>query len=51
MKILKKYTQFKVVKYNNKEIFLIEIQSEPKNPYYLANKRLKPSRVYLKHSP
>lgn len=46
---LVEYTQFKVEKYNNKEIIIIEIQSAPNKPYYLADKGLKPSGVYLRH--
>lgn len=43
------YTQIKVEKYDNKDIIVIDIQSGPNKPYYLADKGLKPSGVYLRH--
>lgn len=43
------HTQIKTEKYNNKDIIIIEIQSGPNKPYYLADKGLKPSGVYLRH--
>lgn len=43
------HTQIKVEQYDNKDIIIIEIQSSPNKPYYLADKGLKPSGVYLRH--
>lgn len=43
------YTQINVQKYNNKNIIIIEIQNAPNKPYYIADKGLKPSGVYLRH--
>lgn len=43
------YTQIKIEQYNQKNIIIIEIQSAPNKPYYLADKGLKPSGVYLRH--
>ena len=43
------YTQSKIEQYNNLDVIVIEIQSGPNKPYYLADKGLKPSGVYLRH--
>ena len=43
------YTQIRTEKYDDKDIIIIEIQSGPNKPYYLADKGLKPSGVYLRH--
>lgn len=43
------HTQIKTEKYNNKDVIIIDIQSGPNKPYYLADKGLKPSGVYLRH--
>lgn len=43
------YTQIKIEQFNDKNIIVIEIQSGPNKPYYLADKGLKPSGVYLRH--
>ncbi len=43
------YTQVKIEQYDNKDVITIEIQSGPNKPYYLADKGLKPSGVYLRH--
>lgn len=43
------HTKIKTEKHNNKDIIVIEIQSGPNKPYYLADKGLKPSGVYLRH--
>ena len=43
------YTKIKTEKCNNKDIIIIEIQSGPNKPYYLADKGLKQSGVYLRH--
>ena len=43
------YTQIKIEQYNNLDVIVIEIQSGPNKPYYLADKGLKPSGVYLRH--
>lgn len=43
------YTQIKIEKYENNQIIIIDIQSAPNKPYYLADKGLKPSGVYLRH--
>ena len=43
------YTQIKTEKFDDKDIIVIEIQSGPNKPYYLADKGLKPSGVYLRH--
>ena len=44
-----KYTQIKTEKYDNKDVIVIDIQSGPNKPYYLSDKGLKPSGVYLRH--
>lgn len=43
------YTQIKVEKYDNKDVIVIDIQSGPNKPYYLTDKGLKSSGVYLRH--
>ena len=43
------YTQIKIEQYDNENIIVVEIQSGPNKPYYLADKGLKPSGVYLRH--
>ena len=43
------YTQIKIEQYDKKDVIVIEIQSAPNKPYYLADKGLKPSGVYLRH--
>lgn len=43
------YTQIKCEQYNNLNVIVIEIQSSPNKPYYLADKGLKPNGVYLRH--
>ena len=43
------YTKIKTEKLDDKDIIIIEIQSSPNKPYYLADKGLKPSGVYLRH--
>lgn len=42
-------TQIKTEKYDNKDVIIVDIQSGPNKPYYLADKGLKPSGVYLRH--
>lgn len=43
------HTQMKIEEYTNKNVIVIDIQSGPNKPYYLADKGLKPSGVYLRH--
>ena len=43
------HAQIKTEKYNNKDVIIVDIQSGPNKPYYLADKGLKPSGVYLRH--
>ena len=43
------YTQIKIEQYDNKNVLIIEIQSSPNKPHYLADKGLKPSGVYIRH--
>ena len=43
------HTQIKTEKYDNKDVIIVDIQSGPNKPYYLADKGLKPSGVYLRH--
>ena len=43
------HAQIKIEKYNNKDVIIVDIQSGPNKPYYLADKGLKPSGVYLRH--
>lgn len=43
------YAQIKAEKFDNKDIIVVDIQSGPNKPYYLADKGLKPSGVYLRH--
>ena len=43
------YTQIKVEQYDNKDIIVVDIQSGPNKPYYLSDKGLKSSGVYLRH--
>ena len=43
------HTKIKTEKYDNKDVIIVDIQSGPNKPYYLADKGLKPSGVYLRH--
>ncbi len=43
------YTKIKIEQFEGKNIIIIDIQSAPNKPYYLAEKGLKPSGVYLRH--
>ncbi len=43
------YTKIKVKLYDEKDVVVIDIQSGPNKPYYIADKGLKPSGVYLRH--
>ena len=43
------YTKIKIEKYKNSNLIVIDIQSCPNKPYYLAEKGLKPSGVYIRH--
>lgn len=43
------YTQIKIEQYDNKNVLILEIQSSPNKPHYLADKGLKSSGVYLRH--
>lgn len=43
------YTQIKIEDYDDNQIIIVDIQSSPNKPYYLADKGLKPSGVYLRH--
>lgn len=43
------HVQIKTEKYDNKDVIIVDIQSGPNKPYYLADKGLKPSGVYLRH--
>lgn len=43
------HAQIKTEKYDNKDVIIVDIQSGPNKPYYLADKGLKPSGVYLRH--
>lgn len=43
------YAQIKVEELDGKNLIIIDIQSAPNKPYYLAEKGLKPSGVYLRH--
>lgn len=43
------HTQIKTEKYDDKDVIVIDIQSGPNKPYYLSEKGLKPSGVYLRH--
>lgn len=46
---LLEYTQINIETHNDKNIIVIDILSAPNKPYYLAEKGLKPSGVYLRH--
>lgn len=43
------YTKINIEQYEEKFVIIIDIQSEPNKPYYLSEKGLKPSGVYLHH--
>lgn len=43
------HTKIQIEKINNKDVITIKIQSTPNKPYYLSDKGLKPSGVYLRH--
>ncbi len=43
------HTKIDIEKKGNKDIISIKIQSGPNKPYYLSEKGLKPSGVYLRH--
>jgi len=43
------YTQISIKQLEDHNIIVIDIQSAPNKPYYLADKGLKPSGVYLRH--
>lgn len=42
------YTQIKIEQYDSINVIVIEIQSSPNKPYYLADKELKSGGVYLR---
>lgn len=42
------YSNIEIVKIDNKEIIALHITSAPNKPYYIAEKGLKPSGVYLR---
>ena len=46
---LMEYSRVKIEKYDDKNIIVVDIQSAPNKPYYLADKGLKSSGVYLRH--
>lgn len=43
------YTKIYIEKINEKDIVIIKIESAPNKPYYLAEKGMKSSGVYLRH--
>lgn len=43
------YTSLETKRINNCEIIVLKIMSAPNKPYYLAEKGLKPSGVYIRH--
>lgn len=43
------YTDIEIKEIDNKEIIELHITSAPEKPYYLADKGLKPSGVYIRH--
>lgn len=43
------YSKINIEQYDDKELIIVDIQSGPNKPYYLAEKGLKPSGVYLRH--
>ena len=43
------YTNIEVKEIENKNIIVLKIMSAPNKPYYLAEKGLKPSGVYIRH--
>jgi ATP-dependent DNA helicase RecG len=43
------YTKIYIERIENKDIIIIKVNEAPNKPYYLADKGLKPSGVYLKH--
>lgn len=43
------YTKISNEKIDNNDVIVIEVQSAPNKPYYLADKGLKSSGVYLRH--
>ena len=43
------YTQINIEEFDKKDVIVIDIENCPNKPYYLADKGLKPSGVYLRH--
>lgn len=43
------YTNIEIKEIDNKQIIVLKIMSAPNKPYYLADKGLKPSGVYMRH--
>ena len=43
------YTKIYIEKINDKDIIIVKVSDAPNKPYYLADKGLKPSGVYLRH--
>lgn len=43
------YTKIEREKFDGKDIIILKIMSAPNKPYYLADKGLKPSGVYIRH--
>ena len=43
------YTKIYIEKINNKDIIIVKVSEAPNKPYYLSDKGLKSSGVYLRH--
>ena len=43
------YTNIYIEKVNNKDIIIVKVSEAPNKPYYLSDKGLKSSGVYLRH--
>ena len=43
------YTKIYIEKINEKDVIIIKVESAPNKPYYLADKGMKSSGVYLRH--
>ena len=43
------YTKIKIEQIKERKVIVVDIQSAPNKPFYLADKGLKPSGVYLRH--
>ena len=43
------YTQIYIEKINDKDVIVVKVADSPNKPYYLSEKGIKPTGVYLRH--